>query len=869
MTPERWKRVEDLYESASGLPPTERDQFLRVACADDDEVRAEVESLLSVNAESTRFLETPVMELSAALPAAIAAGSVLPDPLVGELVGSYRVIRRLGTGGMGVVYLAEQRNPSRTVALKLIRPGIASASMLKRFEHEARALGRLHHIGIAQIYEAGTAQTAQGLQPYFAMEYIVGEPLLRYVTDRALGVRDRLAILIRICDAVQHAHSKGVVHRDIKPGNILVEAGAPDHQTPPLESTSPPFLASLTSSVGQPKILDFGVARMTDTDPHNATMRTEVGQLVGTLAYMSPEQVAPPSTPAGMDAIDTRSDVYSLGVLAFEVLTGQLPYHISGKPIHEAARAICEAAPSRPGVLDRALRGDVETVLLKALEKDPSRRYQSAAALGDDLRRVLLNQPIQARPASTAYQLRKLVARHKLSTAALAGAFLLIVGFGIWMSVLYTQADHLRTEAQTAYAAESKAHTKAQESERLATRRAETASRMLEVLVDAFRAIDPSMSASANVNARDVVAREIVERGIRKIEREMRDEPIIRAHLLASLGNTMGGLGYYDRATALLQQAVDSRRNDSIPPPQVVGDYLESMSRFLGYMGKDDEARNALSEALTIYRHYLAPDAPEIASALSAMAFLEVLSGNVEEAERLCMEAMRMHNKTPGHEDILGAEALNSLGGALCERGEYARAAEVIQRGLDRVLRRDRDPMRMESSFHANLAWVQCMSGQYELAESEARTALEMRLKQFSAGHSRTTPPMLTLGIILTLTDRPEEGEKYIRDCIEIRKRTTPSNFGSIGEAESALGECLARQNKFDEAESLLLTSFRALQSEANPSMESCQLALQRIARYYEKLGDSDKAEEYIWLLRSPWDAPWVRTDAAPADGSR
>ncbi|MCH8315864.1 MAG: serine/threonine protein kinase, partial [Planctomycetes bacterium] len=241
----------------------------------------------------------------------------------GQLIGRYKVVRVLGEGGMGTVFLAEQDKPTRLVALKVIRPGVASANLLRRFEHESQVLGKLQHPGIAQIYEAGTADTGEGAQPYFVMEYVRGRSLLEYAQGSQLGTRQRLELLAKICDAVQHAHQKGIIHRDLKPGNILV------------------------TEEGQPKILDFGVARATDADIQATTIQTDVGQLVGTIPYMSPEQ-------AGGDVteLDTRSDVYALGVLGYELLAGRLPYDLKDKMIHEAVRVIREDDPTPLSSID-------------------------------------------------------------------------------------------------------------------------------------------------------------------------------------------------------------------------------------------------------------------------------------------------------------------------------------------------------------------------------------------------------------------------------------------------------------------------------------------------------------------------------------
>jgi serine/threonine protein kinase len=278
-----------------------------------------------------------------------------------------------------------------------MKPGIASAEQVRRFEHESRALGRLQHPGIAQIYEAGTADAGLGPQHYFAMEFIHGQSLREYAQALHLNVRQRLELVIKVCDAVQHAHQRGLIHRDLKPGNILVDAS------------------------GQPKILDFGVARSTDSDAH-ATRQTDLGQLVGTLAYMSPEQVL--GDPL---ELDTRSDVYALGVILYELLAGCLPYQVSSK-LHEAVQTIREQDPAPLSSIRRIYRGDLETIVSKALEKDKARRYASAADLAADMRRYLRDEPIVARPASTIYQLKKFARRHKPLVSGLGVVFVVLAG---------------------------------------------------------------------------------------------------------------------------------------------------------------------------------------------------------------------------------------------------------------------------------------------------------------------------------------------------------------------------------------------------------------------------------------------------------
>ncbi len=352
----------------------------------------------------------------------------------GTVISDYRIERILGEGGMGVVYVARQARPDRQVALKVIRPGLASPQMLRRFEHEAEVLGRLLHPGIAQIYEAGMADAGYGLQPFFAMELVQGQALTEYVKERNLSTRQRMELLAKVCDAVEHAHQKGVIHRDLKPGNILV------------------------TDDGQPKILDFGVARATDSDLQQTTMQTDVGALVGTLPYMSPEQVG--GDPA---ELDTRSDVYALGVILFELLAGRLPYSLERRMIHEAVRVIREEEPTRLSSINKTLRGDVETIVAHALEKEKCHRYQSASGLAGDIRRYLADEPITARPASTWYQVRKFSRRNRGLVGGVAATFVVLV-VGLVVSLYaFAQASHQRDE-------KDKALTLARENEEKATR---------------------------------------------------------------------------------------------------------------------------------------------------------------------------------------------------------------------------------------------------------------------------------------------------------------------------------------------------------------------------------------------------------------
>jgi WD40 repeat protein/predicted Ser/Thr protein kinase len=423
--------IEALFEQAIDLDPQRRGVFLDEQCGGDANLRTAVEELLQLDSKA----QADASLLRSPLAGSRLEGQAAPHSPV-QTIGRYRVVRVLGEGGMGTVYEAEQDNPRRTVALKVIRAGMASEYLLKRFAREAQILGRLHHPGIAQVYDAAVSESGQ---PYFAMELIAGVPLDQYAGEHALDVRGRLELFARVCDAVQHAHERGVIHRDLKPGNILVEAS------------------------GQPRVLDFGVARAAEAGLTAAGGRTEAGQLIGTLNYMSPEQAS--GDPA---AIDVRGDVYALGVILYQLLAHRLPYSLDGLPLPEAVRVIHDQEPSRLGSLDSRLRGDLETIAAKALEKDRGRRYASAGELAADVRRHLSHEPIRARPPSALYHLRKFARRHKALVAAVLGIGLALTA-GTVVSVLYAvRADSTAREAdENARQARENAR-QARENERLA-----------------------------------------------------------------------------------------------------------------------------------------------------------------------------------------------------------------------------------------------------------------------------------------------------------------------------------------------------------------------------------------------------------------
>ncbi len=461
-------RLKQLFHAVADLPPAERISYLDEHCADEPELRRKVESLLAHDTIQDDVFDDGQLGIGQDLLAkAVGDAGMIPDR-----IGPYRVLDRLGEGGMGTVYLAEQDHPRRRVALKMIRPGVLSRGLLRRFKFEADVLGRLQHPGIAQIHEAGEVSTEAGRQPYFAMEYVEGVEMRGYARQHDLGTRARLELMARVCDAVQHAHQRGIVHRDLKPENVLV-VEAP--------SAAAADAGADLAGIGQPKVLDFGVARATDSDIQLTTVRTDVGQLVGTITYMSPEQVCGDSA-----ALDNRSDIYALGAMLYELLAGRPPFDLRHTSIPEAARMIREEEPTRLGSIRTVFRDEIDTIVTKALDKDRIRRYQTAAEMAADIRRYLADQPITAHPPSTFYQLRKFAKRNRGLVTGLAAAVIILIAGVITSATLAVRAVRGEKRAQV----EEQQATLNEAAARWSAYRANVAAADAVADTDPFRALD-------------------------------------------------------------------------------------------------------------------------------------------------------------------------------------------------------------------------------------------------------------------------------------------------------------------------------------------------------------------------------------------
>jgi len=765
--------------------------------------------------QSPTVLGPPAARVPRVMPAHLARGAV---------ISRYRIESVLGEGGMGVVYLARQDKPDREVALKVVRPGYATEKMLRRFEHESEVLGRLLHPGIAQIYEAGTADAGLGPQPFFAMELVKGVSLTRYAAEKKLSTRARLELLAKVCDAVQHAHQKGVIHRDLKPGNILVveevTQGPSDEVTKPEKSragssfVTPSLRHSVTSTSAQPKILDFGVARATDSDIQQTTMQTDVGAIVGTIPYMSPEQVG-----GNPDELDTRSDVYALGVIAYELLVGRLPYDLERKMIHEAARIIKEDEPTRLSSIDRTLRGDVETIVGHALEKDKSRRYSAASALAADIRRYLGDEPIAARPASTWYQLAKFSRRNRALVAGVAATFAVLVA-GLSVS-LYAFARATRAE-------------KAESAQRIT---AETAAQFMS---DTLQGASPYVALGRDTT----ILKEMMNGAARRIDSgELKHAPAAELRLRTTIGTTYQELSELASAERLLEPAVALARrlHGERSDEYVTGVCNLAAVRIIG--GRPAEGAALLESVRGIADGLYPGDHATMANLLTGLALAFEALGRSAEAEPLLERALAMRERlTPGDNRLVAISA-NSLGWVRLSLGRPADAEPLLQRALE--MRR-----RLHPGDHpdvaislSNVASVREHLGRAAEAEGLHEEALAMRRRLYPFDHASVAWSLNNLAIVRERLGRAGEAEPLYREALAIRKRLYPGGHPEVAFSTGGIASALIRLGRHKEALPLLLESTEMLRRFFPEGHPELAMSLNNLAIINNAMGDYPGAE--------------------------
>ncbi len=812
MTPAQFERVSQLFLRLSEEPIEARRRRLDEWCPDDAEVREAVRAMFDAERSGGDTLgvesETPTV-----LPAVPDTGEAETTE-VPERIGRYRVTGVLGRGGMGVVYEAQQDLPNRTVALKMMRRGLATAEALRRFQLEAESLARIDHPGVARVYEVGSATVGGRDCPYFAMELIRGAlPVGAFAERHGLDASARLGLVIQACEALQRGHLSGLIHRDVKPDNLLVDAE------------------------GALKVIDFGVARATDADIQTVTLRTDVGQLIGTLPYMSPEQVA-----ADPDRIDTRSDVYSLGVVTHELLTGRLPYAVRGSSIAEAARIIRDDAPTRLSATDASLRGDLESIVLKSLEKDPADRYQSAGELAQDLRRFLRDEPVLARPHSAAYRFRRFARRNRAIVAVGSlGIAALVAGLiGTTAGLFWALSE--RDTARGALIAEAIATSAAQDSATASERDAAIAEGMIGFLLsDVLGAADPArgdqhdltvrealLIASENVSGRfdaepevEIRVRGAIARTLEQIGSFAEAEPHHHRNieLLAdlndadstrvtdvqiSLTTNLMYRGRFDDAIGLCGRVV-ARLRDERPggDPQLVR-LLGNLGVAYLQTGRATEAAPILAETLAAKRRDLGDDDPSTLSSIHNLAGLHGMLGNRERALALAREAYERRSGVLGTADPRTYASLGLYADTLVGLDRNEDAAVLLEAAIDDA-RIGLGPAHFQTNtLTKTLAAVEQRLGRLASAESRLRGVAETIRATLGEDHPEMMSLRRQLAVAIQAQGRSEE-------AIPIFERALEQAEAALGAGDNlavyldSIGRCRTSLGRFDAAESALL----------------------------------------------------------------
>jgi len=810
VTSSRWRQIQDLFQAALKQQPQDRGAFLSAACADDVDLRREVESLLEMH-ERTGPVDDLARQMMDPLMARLQDG-----PSEGARVGQYRVVRLLASGGMGAVYLAERADAQfeQQVALKFVRLGLDSDELVRRFALERQILAQLEHPNIARLLDGGVAE---GGLPYLVMEYIEGTPIDRYCDERRLAVDDRLQLFATVCDAVQYAHQNLVVHRDLKPGNIFVTGD------------------------GAVKLLDFGIAKLLSEGPDAAKTRT--GTRWMTPDYASPEQ-------ARGTNLTTASDTYSLGVLLFELLTGRLPYRVTGATPAEIERLICETQPSRPSAavmredavevaggetvrltplavshardtqprrLARRLTGDLDTIVLKALRKEPERRYATAGELADDLRRHLRGLPVRARPDTLKYRAVKFVGRHKIGVAASAVIALSLLG-GIAGTTW--QARRAGREARAAEVEALKAE------------------RVSAFLLDLFKVTDP-----AEALGREVTARELLEAGADRIEDELADEPAVQAQMMAVMGAAYRNMGRFEEADPLLQRALEIRREAGDP-----GDLAESLTN-LGTLrseqGRYDEVEPLLTEALIAYRAAYGDDHPLIATGLNNLGSLYLARGEFDQAADYFRRAIDLLSRL-GSDSAQLVTSFTNLAGVYVRKGDLDRSDSLLQRALD-IQRRALDPLHPEiANTLNNLGGIAYRRGDYAATEPRFREALRIWREVYGPEHPQTARGLNNLAATLEKLGDLAQAEELYRETLAVKRKLLGDAHPSVAITLNNLGLLVQARGDLDEAERLLTESLQIRRAAFDAPHPALAAGLDNLGALYRVRGDLRAAEPLI-----------------------
>ncbi|MFX0200511.1 MAG: tetratricopeptide repeat protein [Candidatus Hodarchaeota archaeon] len=736
------------------------------------------------------------------------------DSTIGEVVSEkYKLLEELGSGGMGVVYKAEQIKPvKRSVALKIIKLGMDTRQVVARFETERQALAIMDHPNIAKVFDGGSTETGR---PYFVMELVRGIPLTDYCDKHKLTTKERLELFLLVCQAVQHAHQKGVIHRDLKPSNILVVV----QEDKPI-----------------PKIIDFGIAKATEHSLTERTLYTEQGQLIGTPEYMSPEQ----AEMSGLD-VDTRTDIYSLGVILYELLVGVLPF--DPKSLREAGfseiqRIIRETDPPKastrlsclgdtqtsiaeqrktdPNSLKKELKGDLDWITVKAMAKDRIQRYASASELAADIGRYMRHEPVTAGRPSATYRIRKYIKRHKVGVAAAA-----LIVIAIMVGITGTTIGLL----------------KAKKAEKKAVEEAETAQQVSDFLVNLFEVSDPS-EARGNT----ITAREILDQGAKKIEVELAEQPVIQARLMKTIGSVFHNLGLYKEAKLLLERALKIRKQVLGSEAPEVADGLEDLGNILNSLGEFEESQKFHEYALELREKIFGPEHSKVAGSLNNLANLFQDVGDYETAKPLYERVIDIWEKTEGPESTDLAAALNNFGLLLYETGNYEEARRMYERSLlikEKILGEVHPDIT--DTLH-NMGMLLADIGERQEARKYFERVISIDEKIFGPEHPHLANTLRSLGILFAQDGEFEQAHPIFERVIEIDKKAFGEEHARVGSDFANLGLLNSEMGNFVEAR--LLLEKGAMIKERTLGADHPLVANDKsnLAELYVKLGDFEKA---------------------------
>jgi serine/threonine protein kinase len=818
--PDHGEHVAALFEAAVSLDPEQRSAFLDRACGDNGSLRQEVEELLQAAAAAGSFLKHPVFDLPTA------------DDSHGSqaTIGAYTLLEVIGQGGMGEVWLAEQRQPvRRRVAIKLIKAGMDTKEVVARFESERQALALMDHPAIAKVFDAGS--TPEG-RPYFVMEYVPGLPITDYCDKHKLTIRQRLELFIRVCDGVQHAHQKAIIHRDLKPSNILVS-----------EADGKPV----------PRIIDFGVSKAISQTLTARTVYTRIGTLIGTVGYMSPEQ----ANSDGED-IDTRTDVYSLGALLYELLSGALPFDLSKAAYDEVVRRLREEDAPRPSTklralgdvssvaatnrgtdlstLCRQLRGDPDSIALKGLEKDRARRYASASELAGDITRYLRNEPVMAHSPSTAYRARKYLRRHRVGVTVAAALVLLLVAFAIVQAV---ELQHVARERDRA------------------TRERDRADRISQFMTGMFKVSNPSEGGGNTVTAR-----EILDEASREIDPGLAHDPALQAQMMHTMANTYYGLGLYQRAASLDERALAIQQGIFGPRhPET----LRAKSRLavdLQMEGRHADAERMARETLKTQREVLGSEHPDTLHSMGRLGNILDAEAKYPEALALKQSALDVQRRTlgPDHRDTVFT--MFGLANTFVLMGRYAEAETVEREVLEAERRIDGPEHPATLIAMVDLGRSLFDERKYAEAENIYREVLDKQRRLLGPEHRETVTTMSFLAHDLLYQGRYSEAERLARQATGIEQRVNGPESPGYMDAENELAEILKTEGHYQDAERLYREAIR--NATKTNAVRQIALSWYDLACMSAKAGRRNKAVEYLaHAVDSGFGLPdWIASDS-------